>query len=237
MAKLIYAEPDDEITNLVDRLRGEKEQADLVFVLPPSSRVMQSALNARLLMQYSNSLGKQTSVISPDPRTQGAAIETGFTVYPTLTDYEARRSIDRAIEAAPVYTPALDEFEPINGDAPPGPSPRRTEAPAPVPAPRARPLATRTTGASEKRAGYLPWVLGGAGVLVIILILTFFVLPTATVTILTAARSVSATPTVTGSVTPPSGTDQLAVQTTVQQAQESTSQQRNSTGKKDVPAV
>src|SRR5947209_10700438 len=104
MAKLIYAEPDEEITNLVDRLRSEKSESDLVFVLPASSRVLQSGLNGRLLMQYSNSLGKKTSVVSPDPRTQGTAIESGFTVYPTLTDYEANRSIDRAV--TPADTPA-----------------------------------------------------------------------------------------------------------------------------------
>ena len=69
MSKLIYAEPDDEITNLVDRLRSEKSEKELVFVLPGASRVMHSNLNARLLKQYSNTLGKTTSVISPDPRT------------------------------------------------------------------------------------------------------------------------------------------------------------------------
>ena len=48
MSKLIYAEPDDEITNLVDRLRSEKSEKELVFVLPGASRVMHSNLNARL---------------------------------------------------------------------------------------------------------------------------------------------------------------------------------------------
>jgi hypothetical protein len=71
----------------------------------------------------------------------------------------------------------------------------------------------------------------------IALILLFFVLPSATLTIITAARSVSATPTVTGSTNPASGGNQLTLQTTVQQAQESTSQTRNATGKKEVPAV
>jgi hypothetical protein len=235
MAKLIYAEPDDEITNLVDRLRAEKAEADLVFVLPPASRVMQSGLNARLLMQYSNSLGKQTSVVSTDPRTQASAIETGFTVYPTLTDYEARRTIDRAVQPAS-FASRIDDFEPAAEVVPPGPTPRRTEAPAAVPSPRSRPATTRSE-VVRKRAGFLPWVLGGIGVIAALLILLFFVFPSATVTILTAARSVSATPTVTGATTPPTGPDQLAVQTTVQQSQQTTTQARNSTGKKDVPPV
>ena len=248
MAKMIYAEPDDEITNLVDRLRAEKAETDLVFVLPAASRVMQSGLNARLLMQYSNSLGKQTAVVSPDPRTQGSAIETGFTVYPTMTDYEARRSIDRAIEPAAALAPGFEDYPATDDGPPPAVTPRRTEDPTAVAAPRARPAATRTKAVGKKRAGKLPWILGGVGVLLILLILLFFVIPSASVTILTAARSVSATPTVTGSTTPtnssgasgsasPSTAGQLAVQTTVQQAQESTSQSRAATGQKAVPAV
>ncbi|MEA2646149.1 MAG: hypothetical protein QOE92_1232, partial [Chloroflexota bacterium] len=105
MAKFIYAEPDDEITNLVDRLRGEKDETDLVFIIPAASRVMHSALNARLLMQYSNSLGKKTSVISTDPRTQGAALETGFPVFLTLGEYESGRALER-VEPAPA--PSFD---------------------------------------------------------------------------------------------------------------------------------
>src|SRR4030081_122186 len=100
MSKLIYAEPDDEITNLVDRLRSEKTEKELVFVLPGSSRVMHSNLNARLLKQYSNSLGKVTSVVSPDPRTQSVAIETGFSVFPTMAAFESGRSIDKAVGGA-----------------------------------------------------------------------------------------------------------------------------------------
>jgi hypothetical protein len=236
MAKLIYAEPDDEITNLVDRLRSEKSEKELIFVLPPASRVMQSGLNARLLMQYSNSLGKSTAVVSSDPRSQGTAIETGFTVYPTLTDYESRRSIDRAVQPAVNPAPAVDDFPPIDNAAPPPTTTRRADLPKPVTTPRPRPVAAGRVATSARRS-YLPWILGAVGVLVIALILFLFVLPSATVTIITSARSVAATPTVTGSTSPPGSSDQLAVQTTVQQAQESTSQQRNATGKKDIAAV
>src|SRR5258708_20805854 len=100
MSKLIYGEPDDEITNLVDRLRSEKTEKELVFVLPGASRVMQSNLNARLLKQYSNSLGKTTSVISPDPRTQSVAIETGFSVFPTMAAFESAKALGRALDSS-----------------------------------------------------------------------------------------------------------------------------------------
>src|ERR1700716_668302 len=100
MSKLIYAEPDDEITNLVDRLRTEKTQQQVCFVLPAGSRLLHSNLNARLLKQYSNSLGKRTSVISPDARTQAIAIETGFSVFSSVAAFESGNAIDRAGDAA-----------------------------------------------------------------------------------------------------------------------------------------
>jgi hypothetical protein len=137
MSKLIYAEPDDEITNLVDRLRSEKTEKELVFVLPGGSRVLHSNLNGRLLKQYSNSLGKSTSVISPDPRTQSIAIEAGFAVFPTMAAFESGRAIDRAVDfgaasqagvlaALPVESSAFEAVATPRRAAPPPPLVART---------------------------------------------------------------------------------------------------------------
>jgi hypothetical protein len=246
MPKLIYAEPDDEITNLVDRLRSEKTEKELVFVLPGSSRVMHSNLNARLLKQYSNSLGKVTSVVSPDPRTQSVAIETGFSVFPTMAAFESGKAIDKAVSAnsSVPATPSVlgplpvqaEEFEPV-------PAPRRTGSVGPPPVVPARtkvPAARAAAGAAAAaaRTGYVPYVLGGVGVLLIGVILFLFVLPSATVQVVIPARAISASPTITGSTAAPGPTDTATIQTIVQQAQE---QQMAatvaSTGQKQIPAV
>ena len=242
MSKLIYAEPDDEITNLVDRLRSEKTEKDLVFVLPGASRVMHSNLNARLLKQYSNSLGKTTSVISPDPRTQSIAIETGFSVFPTMAAFESGKAIDRAVEAGSVSEPpGVLAPLPVAADqalSPPALPRRATPPPAPARTPRPKPEA-RTTGATgERRVGYVPYVLGAAGVVLILLILLLFVVPSATVQIVIPARAISAQPTITGQTTPPGPNDSATVQTTVQQGQEQMQQANiQSTGQKTIPAV
>jgi hypothetical protein len=220
----------------------------LVFVLPAASRVMHSNLNARLLMQYSNSLGKKTSVVSPDSRTQGVAIETGFDTFPSMAAFEAGRALDRAVAArtttsSPIAAGALGAGA-LSG-IPGGSTRRSTVAPGPVPVPRPKPAATRpaaaaaaaSTVAAERRIGFLPWVLGAAGIFLIAMILLFFVLPSATVTIIVSARPVSNNPTITGSTQPPPADQPLAVQTTIQQAQEQQVQAVTSTGVKVIPAV
>src|ERR1700682_6129297 len=239
MPKLIYAEPDDEITNLVDRLRSEKTEKELVFVLPGSSRVMHSNLNARLLRQYSNSLGKSASVFSPAPRTQSIAIETGFSVFPTVGAFESGNAIDKVVNTgSSVLTPSVlgplpaqaEEFEPV-----PAPRRSRTAAPPPVASRVRTPAAAAAVAA---RSGYLPYVLGGIGVLLIALILFLFVLPSATVQVVIPARAISSTPTITGSTTAPAPADTSSIQTTIQQAQEQQAAATvTSTGQKQIPAV
>ena len=242
MSKLIYAEPDDEITTLVDRLRSEKSEKELVFVLPGASRVMQSNLNARLLRQYSNTLGKTTSVISPDPRTQTVAIETGFAVFPTMAAFESGSAIDKALDPGPMLpaTPdGMTDALPLAEEPVPVPAPRRRSAPPPPVAPPAATAAAprKPIVAGAGRPGYIPYVLGGVGVVLILLILFLVVLPSATVQVVIPARAISAGPTITGSTTAPASTDTASIQTVVQQAQEQQAQQVNSTGQKTIPAV
>ncbi len=240
MSKVIYAEPDDEITNLVDRLRSEKTEKELVFVLPGGSRVLHSNLNARLLKQYSNSLGKSTSVISPDARTQAVAIETGFSVFPTMAAFESGKAIDTAVDAhsfAEPTTGILGSLPVGSGEFEAVPTTRRPPPPPVTPRTRPKPAAA----AAEVRGGrarYIPYVLGGVGVLLILLILFLFVLPSATVQIVIPARAISAQPTITGSTAAPGPNDTASVQTVIQQAQEQM-QQANipASGQKAIPGV
>jgi len=249
MPKLIYAEPDEEITNLVDRLRSEKTEKELVFVLPAASRVMHSALNARLLMQYSNSLGKSSSVVTPDARAQSVAIETGFKVYPSVAAFEAGGALERPAQpsAAPFMAPVPNDW-----NSPAQRESRRT-ARATVPAaasaaggavpigPARRPAAAVPRGvpttAIVQGAGQRAWIIGGVAVLAVILIAFFVVVPAATVTVITPAHAVSVTPTVTGTTSAPGANDTLAVQTHVLQSQQSQQQQLTATGTKTIPGV
>jgi hypothetical protein len=207
---------------------------------------MHSNLNARLLMQYSNSLGKKTSIVSPDPRTQGTAIETGFDTFGSMAAFEGGHALERAVAAhtagSPIAAGALGAAA-VN-DIPAAPTRRPTATPGPVAVPRPRPVAARppaVAAASEvhvkRQLGPLPWVLGAVGVFLVAVILLFFVLPSAIVTIVVSARPVSVAPTITGSTQAPPGDQPLAVQTALQQAQEQQQQQVTSTGQKVIPAA
>jgi len=95
--------------------------------------------------------------------------------------------------------------------------------------------AAATAASGGRGVGFLPWFLALVGIFLIAMIVIFFIIPTATVTITVAARPVSVTPAITGSTQPPA--DKLSVQTALQLAQEQQQTPVTSTGQKIIPAV
>ncbi|MGC2207057.1 MAG: hypothetical protein WA724_04300, partial [Candidatus Dormiibacterota bacterium] len=88
MAKLLYVEPSDEITDLSDRIRRAGADRDLVFVVPPDGHVLRTPLDMRLLMQYTRGFQKRIAVVSGDPQIQTLAIRTGFPTFASLARLE-----------------------------------------------------------------------------------------------------------------------------------------------------
>lgn len=88
MAKLLYVEPSDEITDLIDRIRRAGADRDLVFVVPPDGHVLRTPLDMRLLMQYTRGFQKRIAVVSGDPQIQTLAIRTGFPTFASLARLE-----------------------------------------------------------------------------------------------------------------------------------------------------
>ena len=88
MAKLLYVEPNDQITDLVDRIRRAEGERDLVFVVPPQGHVLRSPLDMRLLMQYTRGFQKRIAIVSGDPQIQALAMRTGFPTFPSLARLE-----------------------------------------------------------------------------------------------------------------------------------------------------
>src|ERR1700758_2378735 len=118
MAKMLYVDPDEEITELVDRIRAAADEKDLVFIFPSHARVLLSPLNLKLLQQYSRSNLKSTAIVSGDPRVQGLAREAGFATYASVQAYERGVQVMRPAPAgvAPVdgAAAAADEIEPFD---------------------------------------------------------------------------------------------------------------------------
>jgi hypothetical protein len=76
----IYVETEEEIPELVERLRRYRGE-DTMLVLPMRSRIGQSRFNFQLLRNYSAQLGKRVTVVCDDPAVQKMASESGFAVY------------------------------------------------------------------------------------------------------------------------------------------------------------
>src|SRR5580704_252540 len=87
MPAVVVARPDDEIVDLVDRVRSSTDP-DVGLVVPTSSRALQTPLNVRLLAQFSSQSGRRTAVVSEDPRVQQLARASGLQVYGSVPAFE-----------------------------------------------------------------------------------------------------------------------------------------------------
>src|ERR1700693_4179415 len=87
MPAVVIARADDEIVDLIDRVRSSAD-LDVGLVVPTSSRALQTPLNVRLLAQFSNQSGRRTSIVSEDPRVQQLARATGLQVYGSVPAFE-----------------------------------------------------------------------------------------------------------------------------------------------------
>ena len=87
MPAVVVARPDDEIADLIDRVRSNGD-LDVGLVVPSSSRALQTPLNVRLLAQFSNQSGRRTAIVSEDPRVQQLARASGLQVYGSVPAFE-----------------------------------------------------------------------------------------------------------------------------------------------------
>src|SRR5438105_996062 len=207
MPTVVVSRADDEIADLIDRVRSAGEP-DVGLVIPPGGKAMQTPLNARLLSQFCRSAGTRTAIISDDARVQQLAAGSGFTVYASQLAYE------RGIELLPPRTPAgmgsppagsvasaavaLQEAPPGVATTVPGPPP-----PPPPSGPRIEPRrqitvpgpAPRSTWRDRRRVLYF----AGAAVGIVGLLLFFTLSPSATISITVAATPLSVNQTIQGS--------------------------------------
>jgi len=115
LAKLLYVEAGEEITDLVDRLRDLSLEDEVTFVVPERARALQSAMSFRLLKRYADSYGKKVNLVSGDARLQAMALEAGFIAYPTLAAYDNGSEVHQAGAVAEAQPTAV-------ATAPPAPA-------------------------------------------------------------------------------------------------------------------
>ena len=199
LAKLLYVEADEEITDLVDRLRDLSLEDEVTFVVPERARALQSPMSFRLLKRYADSYGKRVNLVSGDSRLQAMSLEAGVTAYPSLAAYDTGTEI---------HQPGLADEPPAPGGAPSTAVPARAEAGSRTASPGGvatldRPRQASVISASPKKApappkaprsgpsfnSYRPYVIGAGALVIIALLVGILYLPSATATL-----SVSGTP-------------------------------------------
>lgn len=237
LAKLLYVEADEEITDLVDRLRDLSLEDEVTFVVPERARSLQSAMSFRLLKRYADSYGKKVNLISGDPRLQAMALEAGFTTFPTMASYD---------QGTQVHQPAaIGEIE-----EPPAPVHRAIESPRVAAAGGVATLERprQVTSTPPKKASpspslpsapplrvYRPYAIG-AGILISLALLAgILYLPTASATLIVSGTPVKQDITLNGAPGLQTSGDQFATQAV--HASQQQAFPGTATGQKPIDAV
>ena len=80
----IYVDVDDEITSIIDKIEGAKEQV-VALVLPKRSTALQSIVNMRLLKRHADGASKNVVLITTETALMPLAGAAGIHVAKTLT--------------------------------------------------------------------------------------------------------------------------------------------------------
>lgn len=161
MDEILYLEPDEEITSVIDKLKGLPGKS-VALVLPKNAQLAASVVNLKLLKREAQRLEKKVSIVTQDKVGTSLAGQVGIPVYASVSDEEpvaaptrAKPQADDVIELderpqeteEPIAAAEDEAGIPVHRyDATAQPTPRATSAPvvqevAPEPAPVRRPVA------------------------------------------------------------------------------------------------
>lgn len=226
MPQVIYAEPADEIVDLVDRVRSSSDP-DVALVLGAGARALQTPLNVRLLRQLGSRAGKTVSIISGDPHIQELSRVGGLPTYASVPAFERGIQTVRPHGDDDPYPESA--FVPSAAPLAPPPPPRGAAVPAGV--------ASTTTVVTRRGIGRRPLYFAAAGLLVLGIILLLVVAPSAKVTITLAGTPLTANPTIQGSPDPNNAGQADHIVTTVVTSDQQAQFTATPTGQQQVPAA
>jgi len=97
MDEILYLEPDEEITSVVDKLKGL--EADSVgLVAPKGSSIVQSLVSLKLLQKQAKALGKEIAIVTSDEVGQNLAGRINLPVY---ADVRSKKPIEPIEQKGP----------------------------------------------------------------------------------------------------------------------------------------
>ncbi|MBI4185854.1 hypothetical protein HY524_02315 [Candidatus Berkelbacteria bacterium] len=124
MDEILYLEPDEEITSVIDKLKGLPGQS-VALVLPKRAQVATSAVNLKLLAREAKKLHKSIALVTKDALATSLAGQVGISVYAAIGDQvpvrvpsgPTPRSED-VIELGSNHTPAQSAIAAGEADVP-----------------------------------------------------------------------------------------------------------------------
>lgn len=97
MNEIIYLEPSEEITSVIDRLRAVPGES-ASFVIPRGATIAQSIVNLKLLKRSAQEMNKEISLVATDRISRNLASQIGLTVYSKVS--EAQKAKPKALVAS-----------------------------------------------------------------------------------------------------------------------------------------
>lgn len=97
--KIIYLEPDEDITSVINRIRKSDEDG-VILAIPRGGTIGQSAVNLKLLVRNATTLEKSIGLVTNDKITQNLASRLEIKAFSKVSDAETA-SLDSATIAKP----------------------------------------------------------------------------------------------------------------------------------------
>jgi hypothetical protein len=98
--KILYLESDEEITSIIDRIKGT-EEGSIILVVPRGATLIQSMINLKLLKREVGRLRKTVAIVTTDNIGRNLASQVGITAYQKLDKVNLEEKPDE-IEKTPV---------------------------------------------------------------------------------------------------------------------------------------
>ncbi|MBI4032098.1 hypothetical protein HY374_00150 [Candidatus Berkelbacteria bacterium] len=203
MDEILYLEPDEEITSVVEKLAG-LDGKRVALVLPKNAQLAGSVVNLKLLAREAERQHKTIAIVTQDPVGTSLAAQVGIPVYASPSD---STPVSPAARPRPDVDDVIDLAESAAATAEESPVPvRRYDAPAPRAEEEVRmaPVAAATASPIPKRPA-APGLWRRYRALLVALVLAllagftawfFLIYPQASITLAVASDPVTETVTV-----------------------------------------
>lgn len=94
--EIIYLEPDEEITSIIDKLKSLTEVDEVFLVAPKNAAIVQSVVNLKILKKEADKLKKSIAFVTSDHIGRNLASQVGIDVYETINASKPMHSIPKA---------------------------------------------------------------------------------------------------------------------------------------------